>query len=117
MKTNQISRLKQKLRRFADERDWNQFHSPKNLAMALSVEAGELLEIFQWIQEEQSHNLSSQDVKRAKEELADVFLYLIRLSDQLKIDLVAAANKKLAVNARKYPIHKARGTSRKYTDL
>jgi len=117
MKTNQINRLKQKLRRFADARDWNQFHSPKNLAMALSVEAGELLEIFQWIQEERSHNLSSRDAERAEEELADVFLYLIRLSDQLKIDLVAAANKKLALNARKYPVHKARGTSRKYSEL
>lgn len=117
MKTNQLSRLKLKLRKFAEERDWNQFHSPKNLAMALSVEVSELLEIFQWLDEKQSWNLSSRDSNKAKEELADVFLYLIRLSDQLKINLIAEANRKLAVNARKYPIHKARGVSTKYTKL
>ena len=117
MKLSEFDELKLKLRKFAAERDWDQFHSPKNLAMALTAEAGELLEIFQWLSEEQSQKLSSGDLKKTEEELADVLLYLIRLSDQLKIDLVSAANEKLAVNARKYPVHKARGTSRKYTEL
>src|SRR5690349_19125729 len=107
MKPSEFDELKLKLRKFAAERDWDQFHSPKNLAMALTAEAGELLEIFQWLSEEQSQKLSSGDLKKTEEELADVLLYLIRLSDQLKIDLVSAANEKLAVNARKYPVHKA----------
>ena len=117
MKTRELDELKLKLRKFADERDWNKFHSPKNLAMALSGEAGELLEIFQWLTEVQSRKLSSDDLKKVEEELADVFLYLIRLSDHLKIDLMVAARKKLVVNARKYPVHKARGTSKKYWEL
>jgi NTP pyrophosphatase (non-canonical NTP hydrolase) len=117
VKTSELEELKVRLRKFADERDWNKFHSPKNLAMALSGEAGELLEIFQWLTEAQSRRLPPRDLKKVEEELADVLLYLIRLSDQLKIDLLVAARKKLVVNARKYPVHKARGTSKKYTEL
>jgi dCTP diphosphatase len=113
----EFEKLRNQLRDFAAERDWDQFHSPKNLAMALSVEAAELLEHFQWLSEEQSRRLSAETLAAASEEAADVLLYLIRLSDKLDIDLVAAARKKLELNARKYPADKARGSSKKYTEL
>lgn len=113
----ELERLREQLREFAAARDWNQFHSPKNLAMALSAEAGELLEIFQWLTEEQSRSLAPEAQAAASDEIADVLLYLIRLSDQLKIDLIAAAKRKILANADKYPVHKARGTSKKYTEL
>ena len=113
----QLEALRDALREFADARDWNQFHSPKNLAMALSGEAGELLEIFQWLTEDQSKRLDAEARAAASEEIADVLLYLIRLADKLDIDLVEAAQRKLAKNAQKYPADKARGNARKYTDL
>jgi NTP pyrophosphatase (non-canonical NTP hydrolase) len=109
--------LRDQLRDFATARDWDQFHSPKNLAMALAGEAGELLENFQWLTEEQSRNPSPEVLAAAGEEIADVLLYLIRLSDKLGIDPVASAGKKMLANAEKYPVHKARGTARKYTEL
>jgi dCTP diphosphatase len=105
------------LRRFAEERDWDQFHSPKNLSAALAVEAGELLEHFQWLTDEQSRNLSPSDKERVALEIADVFLYLLRLTDRLDVDLLSVARKKLELNAKKYPVERARGTARKYTDL
>lgn len=105
-----LSELRDALRRFADERDWNQFHTPKNLAAALAVEAAELLEHYQWTE-------TAADPAKVREELADVLLYLIRLADRLEVDLVAAARDKIALNARKYPVEKARGSARKYTDL
>ncbi len=114
---SELEGLRAKLRDFAAERDWDQFHSPKNLAMALSVEAAELLEVFQWLTEEHSRNLDAQARAAASEEIADVLLYLVRLADQLGIDPVAAARGKLAANARKYPADKARGSARKYTEL
>jgi len=113
----ELDELREQLRAFAAERDWGQFHSPKNLAMALSAEAGELLEVFQWLTEAQSRRLSPDVHAAASEEIADVLLYLIRLSDELGIDLIAAARRKLLANAEKYPVDKARGTSRKYTEL
>jgi dCTP diphosphatase len=109
--------LRGRLRDFAAERDWDQFHSPKNLAMALSVEAAELLESFQWLTEEQSRSLSPEALAAASDEVADVLLYLVRLSDKLGIDPVAAARRKLLSNAERYPPDKARGNSRKYTEL
>ncbi|HMA31966.1 MAG TPA: nucleotide pyrophosphohydrolase [Casimicrobiaceae bacterium] len=112
-----LERLRDQLREFAAARDWEQFHSPKNLAMALSAEAGELLEIFQWLTEEQSRSLAPEAHAAASDEVADVLLYLIRLADQLGIDPVAAAKRKILANAEKYPVHKARGTSKKYTEL
>ena len=112
-----IEALRNALRAFAAARDWDQFHSPKNLAMALAGEAGELLENFQWLTEEQSRNPSPEVLSAAGEEIADVLLYLIRLSDKLGIDPIAAANAKMLANAQKYPVHKARGTARKYTEL
>ena len=102
---------------FIEERSWAQFHTPKNLAMALSVEAGELLEIFQWLTEEQSRNPAPEVLVAAGDEVADVLLYLIRLCDQLGIDPIAAANRKFLANARKYPAEKARGNSKKYSEL
>lgn len=112
-----LAELRDALRRFAAERDWDQFHFPKNLAIALSVEAAELLEHFQWLPDVDSAALPAEARGKVREELADVLLYLIRLADKLDIDLVAAAFDKIAVNAKKYPVHKARGTSKKYTDL
>jgi dCTP diphosphatase len=109
--------LREQLRRFSEERDWDRFHVPKNLAIALSVEASELLEHFQWLSEDESKRLSADQLEKVREELADVLLYLIRLADKLDVDLVTAANRKIEVNAQKYPANKARGSSKKYTDL
>lgn len=105
------------LRAFADDRDWGQFHSPKNLAMALTGEVGELVEHFQWMTEAESSAVG-RDPARAQavgEEIADVLFYLVRLADALEIDLDAAARAKLDLNARKYPVATARGNSRKYS--
>ena len=113
----ELENLRDELRKFATARDWDQFHSPKNLAMALSAEAGELLEVFQWLTEEQSRGLTPEAQAAASEEIADVLLYLIRLGDQLGIDPVAAAQRKLVANAQKYPADKARGSNKKYTEL
>ncbi|MEZ5562254.1 MAG: nucleotide pyrophosphohydrolase [Gammaproteobacteria bacterium] len=109
--------LRDQLRQFALERDWDQFHSPKNLVSALAVEAAELLEPFQWLTGEQSSRLTSEQLAAVREEMADVLLYLIRLADKLDVDLVTAASEKLVRNAEKYPVARARGSSRKYTDL
>jgi len=114
---SELEYLRDQLRSFAAERDWDQFHSPKNLASALSVEAAELLEPFQWLTEEQSRQLTPEVMEQVRTEVADVLLYLIRLSDKLKIDLIAAANEKMILNAQMYPVEKAFGTSKKYTDL
>ncbi len=109
--------LRDAQRRFAAERDWEQFHAPKNLAMALSVEVAELLEHFQWLSEEQSKQLSAELHTKVREELADVLIYLVRLADKLDVDLLAAARDKMVLNADKYPVDMARGHSRKYTKL
>lgn len=105
------------LRDFAKERDWEQFHSPKNLAAALSVEAAELLEHFQWLTEEQSRNLTEVKKGEVAQELADVFLYLLQISDKLGINLLDAARDKLVANGQKYPADRARGSSKKYTEI
>ncbi len=106
--------LAQALKQFAQARDWGQFHSPKNLASALVVEAGELLEHFQWLTDEQSRNLNEEDRKAVAAEAADVLLYLIQFCDVLGIDPIAAAQDKLRVNAEKYPVDLAKGSSQKY---
>jgi NTP pyrophosphatase (non-canonical NTP hydrolase) len=105
------------LRAFAHARDWEQFHTPKNLACALSVEAAELLEHFQWLTDAQSQALAVDKKQAVAAEAADVFLYLLQLCDKLDIDLMAAAQAKMLVNAQKYPVATARGTSKKYSDL
>jgi len=112
-----LHELRNELRTFAADRDWDQFHTPKNLAMALSVEAAELLEHFQWAKESDSAGLSAEKKKEVAEEVADVLLYLIRLADKMSIDIPRAARAKLKLNAKKYPVDRARGSSRKYTDL
>ncbi len=112
-----LAALRGRLRRFAAARDWAQFHTPKNLAAALTVEAAELLEHFQWLTPEQSARLPRAARAEVAHELADVLLYLVRLADVLDIDLPAAARRKLAINARKYPVRKARGRATKYNRL
>ena len=119
MKNSDVSlpELRDALRRFAAERDWEQFHSPKNLAMALSVEAAELLEHFQWLSEDASTRLEGEELDKIGQEMADVLLYLIRLADKLDVDLLQAATRKMQLNEAKYPADKARGNSRKYSEL
>ncbi len=112
----ELDDLKMRLREFARERDWEGFHSPKNLAMALIVEAGELLEPLQWLSEEESSRVDAATHKALSEEVADVLLYLVRLADRLDIDPIAAAYAKIETNARKYPAERVRGSARKYTD-
>jgi NTP pyrophosphatase (non-canonical NTP hydrolase) len=111
-----LTMLRDAMRAFIAERDWEQFHSPKNLAMALSVEAAELVEHFQWLTEEQSRTLDAAARAPVADELADVLLYLVRIADELGIDLHAAARAKMTRNAEKYPVEKARGSARKYTE-
>lgn len=108
---------RQRLREFCTERDWDQFHSPKNLAMALIVEAAELVEHFQWLSEEQSAALPADKLAAVAQEVADIQIYLIRFADRLDIDIDAAVAAKLAVNEQKYPADKARGNALKYTEF
>ena len=112
--TEALDALQHRLREFARERDWDQFHSPKNLAMALIAESAELVEHFQWLTEEQSTQLPAEKLREVEQELADVFLYLLRLADKLNVDLLAAAAHKFDLNAHKYPADKVRGSSKKY---
>lgn len=112
-----LRELRDQLRKFAADRDWEQFHSPKNLAIALSVEAGELLERFQWKSESESKHLHPDELALVRQEAADVLLYLIRLSDRLDIDLIDAARQKLEINEIKYPVEKSFGNAKKYTEL
>ena len=115
--SSEIEALQAKLREFAQARDWEQFHSPKNLACALSVEVSELLEHFQWLTEEQSRNLGPEAQAKVAEELADVLLYAFQLADKLNVDPLEAASRKLELNERKYPADLARGRSTEYTEL
>lgn len=117
--TMTLTSLQQALAQFAVEREWEQFHTPKNLTMALAGESGELLEIFQWLTPEQSAAVM-QDSERAvqvREEMADVLAYLLRLADVLDVDLEQALSDKIEKNRRKYPVHLARGKADKYTQL
>ena len=111
-----LTQLRDSLRQFAADRDWDQFHSPKNLAMALAVEAAELLERFQWVTEEDSKHLPPAELAKVREEMADVLNYLVRLADKLDVDLIEAARDKIKLNAVKYPVEKARGSARKYSE-
>lgn len=112
-----LNTLRQRIREFAEARAWERYHTPKNLVMALSVEASELLEPFQWLTAEQSLDLSPEQHEAVRQEIADVLIYLTRLADLLDIDLLDAAAAKLAINARKYPVDKAHGNALKYSDL
>jgi len=113
---NEIEALRIRIRNFADERDWNQFHSPKNLSMALIVEAAELVEHFQWMKQKDSFALTRDKFAAVEEELADILVYLVRMADQLNIDLISAAKKKIKANEAKYPADMVRGSSKKYTE-
>jgi NTP pyrophosphatase (non-canonical NTP hydrolase) len=108
--------LRGRLRRFADERDWNRFHSPKNLALALIVEAAEVVEHFQWLDAGEDAALPAEKTAQLAAELADVLCYLVRLADRLDIDLGAAVAAKLEVNALRYPADRVRGSARKYNE-
>ncbi|TAH49682.1 MAG: nucleotide pyrophosphohydrolase [Betaproteobacteria bacterium] len=117
MKPDTLQALRDALRDFAAQRDWERFHTAKNLAMALSGEAGEVIEHFQWLTAEQSAALDAATREAVSLELADVLLYLVRLADVLDIDLADAAQRKLAINARRYPVDKAHGRADKYDRL
>ncbi len=112
----ELKDIQMRLREFAKNRDRGQFHSPKNLAMALSVEVAEIIEHFQWLTEEQSKNLSQEKLEQIGTELADTFIYLIRLADKLDIDLIDATNRKIEINEKNYPVEKAKGNAKKYTE-
>ncbi len=114
---NELEKIKLRLRQFAEKRDWEQFHSPKNLSMALSAEVAEIVEHFQWLTEEQSKNLPSDKLEEVETEVADTLIYLIRLADKLGVNLITAAQSKIEVNEQKYPVDKAKGNAKKYTEL
>jgi NTP pyrophosphatase (non-canonical NTP hydrolase) len=113
---NELEELRLKVSEFARQRDWDQFHSPKNLAMALIVEAAELVEQFQWMKQSESRELDRENLQAVEEELADILVYLVRIADQLDIDLMSAARRKIESNAAKYPADRVRGSSKKYTE-
>ena len=116
MSAESLEQLAERLRQFADERDWEQFHSPKNLSMALLVEVAEIAEHFQWLTEQQSRGLDAAKKGDVAQELADTLIYLVRLADQLGIDLLDAAERKLALNEQKYPVDQVRGSPKKYSE-
>ena len=116
-KEDSLEVIREQLHRFAVDRDWEQFHSPKNLAMALSAECGELLEHFMWLDEAQSALLDPAQTDAVALEMADIMIYLIRLADRLDVDLLDAARRKVAVNEQRYPVEKARGRAVKYDEL
>lgn len=113
--SDSIDQLRARVNQFVEERDWAQFHSPKNLAMAMIVEAGEVVEHFQWMTEEQSRNLDAEQKEAVGHELSDTLVYLMRIADVCGIDLLEAASKKIDLNAKKYPVEKAKGSNAKYT--
>ncbi|WP_444899864.1 nucleotide pyrophosphohydrolase [Microbulbifer sp. VAAC004] len=113
---NDLKAIRQKMQEFSDARNWNQFHSPKNLSMALSVEVSELLEHFQWLTEEQSYSLKAEQLEAVADEIADIQLYLVRLADKVEIDIGTAVEQKLQKNETKYPIDKVKGCSKKYSE-
>ena len=116
MSQTYLEDLQTRLRQFAIDRDWEQFHAPKNLAMALAVEAGELMEHFQWLSEAQSENLDQQQLETVGFEVADVFIFTVRLADRMGIDLADLVEKKIKLNQQKYPVDKVRGSAKKYTE-
>ena len=113
----ELETIRLRLREFAKERDWDQFHSPKNFSMALIVECAELVEHFQWLTDEQSKRLPEDTLDEVSLEMADIMIYLIRLADKLDVDLLEAIDRKIELNAKKYPIDKAKGLATKYNKL
>ncbi len=118
LQTIDLERVLKEIKHFSNERDWDQFHSIKNLTMALSVECSELVEIYQWMPEEQSNDkTNSSIVAKAQDEIADILIYLLRIADKLDINLEKAMYSKLEQNALKYPLEKSKGNSKKYDEL
>ena len=117
MGQDNLNDLTLRLRQFAADREWEPFHSPKNLAMATSGEVGELVAEFQWLTEEGSRKLDPERLERVKLESADVLICLVMLADRLGFDLIEAANRKIQSNAERYPVEKARGNAKKYTEF
>ena len=115
MKAGELNKVKVALRRFAKQRDWDRYHSPKNLSMALTVEAGELLEHFQWLTERQSRRLNRDTRRAVEQEIADIQIYLVRLADKVGIDITNAVEKKMRLNRSHYPANLVRGSAKKYT--
>jgi len=113
--SDSLEKLTAAVCKFAEQRDWEQFHSPKNLSMALIVEAAELVEHFQWLSRQESSKLNKEQHEAVSLEMADVLIYLVRMAERLDIDLLKAAQKKLAINGKKYPVDQAKGRSNKYT--
>ena len=114
--TDSLQEIRSRIQALVEERDWQQFQSPKNLAMAMIVEAAELVEHFQWMTEQESREVSAEKKEQIGQELADTFVYMLRIADVLEIDLIDATNRKLDINAKKYPVEKARGRNDKYTE-
>lgn len=119
MKNIDVISLNQEIQKFVNDREWDQFHSVKNLSMALNVEASELMEIFQWMKEEDSNRVAQNEelMNQVKDEVADVFVYLLRIVNKTGIDLEEAVRNKMQKNAAKYPVDLAKGNSRKYTEF
>jgi NTP pyrophosphatase (non-canonical NTP hydrolase) len=113
---SRLEELSERLRCFAQERDWEQFHSPKNLSMALIAECAELLEHFQWLSEAQSHALPADKLAEVELEMADIQIYLLRLAERLGVDLLGAVERKIVLNEQKYPADRVRGSAKKYTE-
>lgn len=112
-----LSEIKKRLADFAAARDWDQFHSPKNLSMGLAAEAAELLEIFQWLTEAQSYGIvgDEKEMQHVGEEIADVFIYLVRLADKLNVDIEKAVLEKIAINESRYPVELSKGSATKFS--
>ena len=113
--TDSLLTLRRRINAFVEARDWAQFHSPKNLAMAMIVEAAEVVEHFQWMTEQESRQLDEATKEKVGHELADTFVYLMRIAEVCGIDLIAATNAKIDLNAQKYPVEKCKGSNDKYT--
>jgi dCTP diphosphatase len=111
-----LEALRERLARFAAERDWDQFHSPKNLSMALIAEAAELVEHFQWLSEAQSQALPPEKLQEVAHELADILIYLVRMADKLGVDLIQAAYGKIRINEQRYPAERVRGDARRASE-
>jgi NTP pyrophosphatase (non-canonical NTP hydrolase) len=116
MSIDEFQELKERLRNFAEVRDWDQFHSPKNLSMALIAEAAELIEHFQWLSEQESAIIQGDKLEAVRMELADIQIYLIRIADKLNVNLLDAVKKKIAINEQKYPAEKVKGQHKKYNE-
>ena len=109
--------LKEKLKKYVEERNWEQFHSPKNLAIGISVEANELLELFMWLSEDESRNLSAEQMARIREEVGDITIHLVNFCNNIGIDPVDCAHEKIELNRQKYPVEKAFGSAKKYNEI